>query len=839
MAPGVLSFDLERTVSTFSSDVLYALRSLRRQPAFALTVVVSLALGIGVNSAIFTLLDRFLFQSLRVHDREQIVQITTAHPQQMGSSSGGDASHWYAYPMYTDLRDRNQVLSGLLCRARDMLNVVYEGDSERVQTELVSGNFFEVLGVRAAAGRLLVPRDEKDAQAEPVAVLSHGFWKRRFGQQAGVVGQSLLVNGHTLTIVGVAEPSFEGVVLGSPPDVYVPVTAAPFFSRTDPLPRRRYIWLQILGRLQHGVSREQAQAALNVIFRQVLEEEVREAGPEYSAAIKQRFVQQTLELQPGEQGVESLRRQTGLPLRVLWAAVTAILLIACANAAALQLAQAARRRKEVAVRMALGASRWRLIRLLLTESLVLSVLAGCAGLLLAWWMLSGLDAMVFDWIGRSEPSALNPRIVAFTAFLSLASALAFGLVPAWQTSRTDLVSSLKAEGMASAALPRVRARGILIGTQVALSVLLLAGAGLFLRTLLNSYRLESNFPRDKLLLISLDPASNKYPPARSQALVEAFMQRVRALPGVRAASLAQTSILSGAGCSYIFIENDSAHAGEDNLICYNWITPGYLETLGLPLLRGRDFTSADMQVAPRAAVVNEAFARYFFGQENPLGRRFGFKGPASRRDIEIIGVVHAARWRDRPFLFFPLSQDAFQFRVTAHVRFDGDAQALSTALRREMASLDPAVPLYSIRTVAAEMDRILSQDRNFALLTGICGGLATLLAAVGLFGLLSFLVASRAREIGIRMALGAQRSNVVWLVARQTLFLTGAGIVVGIAAALALTRFLRSMLYDVSPHDPLTFALAAILFLAVALLAAAAPARRAASVNPATTLRYE
>ncbi len=818
------------------SDVLYSLRTLRRNPGFAATVVISLALGIGACSAIFTLLDAFLFQTLPVGDRERLVQITTPNPQQIGSGSN---RNYYSFPMFVDLRDRNQVLSALACRARSTSNFSYRGVSEQVNTELVSGEFFDMLGVRPAAGRLLLTRDANEVQSAPAAVLSYGYWKRRFGAQPNLVGETALLNGRSFTIVGVAEERFQGAVLGSPPEIYVPVTAAQFLFQHDPLRERRNTWLQLLGRLKDGFSSVQAEAALNSIFRQVLQDEVREVGPQYSEVIKQRFVQQTLELRPGGQGVDSLRHQLRLPLRILWAAVTAILLIACANAAALQLAQAARRRKEIAVRLALGATRTRLMQLLLTESLVLATLAGLAGLFLAWWMLAGLDAMVFAWIGRTEPLTLNARVLGLTALISLVSALLFGLVPAWQASRTDLQSALKSEGGTSVLSARARARSVLVCAQVALSILLLAGAGLFLRTLLNLYHVELNFPRDKVLLVTLNPASNKYSPARSQALVEEFQERARALPGVRNASLAQTSILAPAGCSYISVENDSAHEGEDNFVCYNWVTPGYLASLGVPMLRGRDFTSADLHAPPRAAIVNEAFARYFFRDQNPIGRRFGFLGPSSKRDIEIIGVTHFLRRHDAPFMFLALHQEAFQFRVTLHLRIDGDSNALVAALRREMTSLDPALPLYSIQTVAAQMDQSVSSQRHFALLTGICGGIATLLAVVGLFGLLSFTVTCRTREIGIRMALGAERAAVVWLVARQTLLLTGIGIAIGISAALALTRLIGSMLYEVRPNDPPTLLLATVLFALVAFLAAVAPARRAAGVDPAATLRHE
>jgi predicted permease len=826
-------------MNAIRQDLKYGLGHLRRNPGYAATAILSLALGIAANTVFFTIFDTFSLRRLPVERPEQLVQIRSANAFQTGISWGSPVNT-YSYPLYQDLLERSPSFSGLICRSNRMLNLNYRGAPERVQAELVSGNYFDVLGVPPALGRVLASKDEPGAQSSPVAVLSYGYWMRRFGGNPAVLGDTLVLERQAVAIVGVASSKFHGVELGKSPDVYLPVTLGNRYYSPGILKDRRYIWLQIIGRLNSGVTREQAAAALSPVFGHILENDMGQSPgiPDY---IKERYSRQSLDLQPGAQGVDSLQRMARQPILILWLAVLAVLLIACANVAGLQLAQAVRRRKEIALRLGLGAGRWRLARLLLTESIVLAFLGGAAGLMIAWWALGGLRQLILTFMPLDDFSGLNLRVLGLTAAVSSASVLIFGLAPALHAARSDLLTALRSEGTAVSSRFHDLGRSILAISQIALSVLLLAIAGLFLRTLINVYRIDPGFPREKLMVVRFNPQPDQYTPARAGSLAQALAETVRTLRGVTNVFLANDSILSISSITEVRAEGHENPGKESLAACEKHIAPGYFSGLGIPILAGRDFSKFDTEKSPWVAIVNQAFARYFFGGGDPIGRRFQMGH--SRREVEIVGLVGNAafgslRDKEQRLLFLCLNQTGF-YSGALHIRMEGDPRQLAHAVRQEMALLDPAFPLWEIKTAEEMIEDDAKGERALALMTAIFGAVATILAAIGIFGLLSFLVAQRTREVGIRMALGAKRAGICRLILKQVLALTAIGLIAGICAAAILSQYTRSFLYEVRPVDPASLALSAFLIAVVALCASLVPARRAAAIDPMTALRHE
>ncbi len=830
-------------VNALWHDCKYGLETIRRNPGYAATAILSLALGIAANTVFFTILDTLFLRRLPVEKPEQLVNFRSANAALIGTL-WGSAANTYSYPLYRDLVERSRPFSGLICRNHRLVSLSHGGVPERVQAELVSGNFFDVLGVPPALGRMLTIEDEREAQRQPVAVLSYGYWKRRFGGNPGILGESLILERQSVAVVGVASEGFHGVELGQSPDIYLPVTMGRLYYGSDVLKTRRYLWLQVIGRLNPGVTRNQAQAALSPIFRQILGNDI-EQTPGIPIYAKQRYLQQSLNLQPGLHGVDNLQRQADRPMKILWMAVFAVLLIACANVAGLQLAQALRRQKELALRLGLGAGRWRLMRLLLIESFMLALVGGASGLMIAWWSLGGLGLLVSTLMPLDDFSGLNLRVLGLTTIVSLGSVLFFGLIPAFSASRSDFLSSLRSEGTVISSRFHELGRRILTVAQIALSVLLLAMAGLFLRTLLNLYRIDPGFAKENLMDVRFDPQPGQYSGSQAKSLAQALADRVQKLPGVRKVLLANDSLFSGFhSFTEVRTEGHDDPQMEDLVVCEKSIGPGYFSGLGVPLMAGRDFMESDTGNYPSVAIVNEAFAQYFFHKRNPIGRRFDLTGDSkSPRSIEIVGLVRNAafgdlRSREKRVFFLCLNQTGF-YSGALHIRMNGDAQQLAGAIRREMALLDPALPLWEISTVKEKIAEDATGERVLAIMTGIFGATATILAAFGIFGLLSFLVALRNREIGIRMALGAERIGTVWLVLKQASILAGIGLVLGLGGTFVLSRYLASMLYGVQPIDPLSLALTVFLIGMVALLASLVPARRAATIDPMAALRHE
>jgi predicted permease len=826
-----------------SRDIRHAIRSLRQAPGFVLIVVLTLGLGIGANTAIFSLMDQVLLRPLPVHDPSALVLLDGP-----GAFQGRTVNlATFSYPMYVDFRDRNEVFSGVLARFPLSTTVVWRGASERANGELVSGNYFDVLGVRPALGRMLNAADDRVPGAHPIAVLSYGYWQRRFGGDPLVLNQTITVNGHPLTIVGVSARGFAGVQVGQAADVMLPLMMKAQMTPTwNDLDNRRSRWVTVMARLKPGVSRTAAEAAMNVIYRQINEQEVKNI-PNNSENFRKRFVSKHLDVLPGHRGLSDLRREFSTPLIVLMSMVGVVLLIACANVANLLLARTTARQKEIALRLALGAGRGRIIRQQLVESGLLALAGTVVGLLLAWWT-GGLllAALPGDPAARNLSAEPDLRITGFAIGTGVLTALLFGIVPAIQATRAGVIGALKEEsGSVAGGSRQARLRRVLVIGQVALSMLLLAGAGLFARSLYNLKWLDPGFRVDDLFVFSIDPSLSGYEGGRLTSLYRRMQEELVAVPGVRSVSMSEVGTLAGDNWSQtVRVDGYEAKEGEDLNPSVDGIGPRYFETMGIPLVSGREFTERDVIGAPKVAIINETMAKYFYGSSNPIGRRFGF-GRGKPTDIEIVGIakdVRSVELRDQPprYVYIPYAQDDSVTQLTYHVRAArDDGGAIAAGIRQSVRRLDPNLPIFNMKTMAVQIDESLFVERMVAVLSVAFGALATLLAAIGLYGVMSYAVTRRTREIGIRMALGAERGRVLWLVLREVAAMALAGIAGGLAAALWVTRQVQSQLYGLSPNDPLTLGIAMGLLATVAIASGYIPARRATTIDPMIALKQQ
>ena len=834
------------------NDLRYSLRVLIKNPAFTAMAVLSLALGIGANAAIFSLLDAVLLKTLPVKQPEQLVFLESGEASVKRSTN-------ISYRAYEQMRAQKELLEdacyfGFATR----INASFNGSPEVIEGQLVSGSFFSTLGVDAALGRTFTQAEDGEGATQQVAVISDRYWKRRFGSSPLIVGQNLIVNNRPFTVVGVTPPEFFGAIVGSVPDVFLP-------SRTGELilPRRTRISDStlpfILARLARGVDETQARSALSLVLQQAA---LAEVGPDVSPEKQQAIQQLTMRLLPARQGFNALRQEFSAPLRLLMIVVGLVLLIACANVANLLLARAAAREKEIALRLALGASRWRIVKQLLTESLLLALLGGGLGLLLAAWSSSLLLSVLSS--GQNSFSAgaplslsvpLDLRIVGFTALVSLAAAIVFGLAPAWRATRLDLTPSLK-EGRPTGGGRRFGWGHTLVVTQVAMSLTLLVGAGLFIRSLGKLRSVDLGFQREHVLVFSVDPQLIGYRREQIGPLYKQMLERIGAVPGVTSASLARQGLLSGSGTQGSITvpgftpppqENQISRAGDRVALDVPYLSqvgPNFFRTLGMTIVRGRDIGTQDNETSPRVAVVNEAFARYYFDKQDPIGRRFD-RGENDGGEVEIVGVVKDAKAdsikEQTPRTFYvPFLQDPSSWRETTfQVRTSGDPLAVVAALRHEVQALEPNLPVFRVKTLEQQVDETLGQERLVTTLASLFGVLALLLACAGLYGVLSYSVSRRTREIGIRMALGAKRGDVLRLFLRQGMMLVLFGLIIGLAAAFAVTRFASSLLFGVSNTDFTTFVAVALGMVIVGLLACYLPARRATEVDPLISLRSE
>ena len=845
---------------TLWNDIRYALRGFRRAPLFTAVACLSLAFGIGANTAVFSLLDQVLLRLLPVKHPEQLV-ILTQHGSHYGSNTGMNA---LSYPMYKDFSEHNDVFSGMFCRFPTEVSLGFGNRTERVDAELVSGTYFSVLGVTAALGRTFTPDDDRIPNGHPLLVLSYNYWQNRFASDPGIINKTLTINGHNMTVIGVAQPHFDGVQLGYSSKIFVPVMMkAQITPLWDALKDRRWRWVNVFGRLKPGVTLRQAQSALQPFMHSMLQMEVQEpAFRNASDFTRQQFVKSSVELLPGSQGQSYLRQQLGTPLWVLMALTGTVLLLACANLANLMLARAAGREREMAVRLAIGAGRARIVRQLLVESLLLSTFGALLGLLFAF----GADQLLLnaylpaDSAGDFAVSALPDfRILLFTGIVMFATVLIFGLAPAIHSSRADVAPTLKDQAGSVVSGGNVLVRKVLVSAQVTLSLLLLIGAGLFLRTLNNLRDLGPGFSPERLVGFTLDPSLSGYNPERAKAFYKQLTADLSATPGVTSVGLASMRILTGN-------EWDSSMTAEGHIVSadqspdpyMNEIGPNYFATLGVPILQGRDFTIKDTltiphgekedgtpNVAPATVIINESFARKYFPNRNALGMHLGFgSDPGTKTDMEIIGIVKDIKYtnlRDEipPQAFIPYLASAYVGGMTVYLRTSLEPRDVMGEVRRKVHNLAPNIPVYAMRTTQEQIDMSLRTERLVASLSAVFGVLATLLAVIGLYGVMAYTVARRTREIGIRIALGAEQGSVVWLIMQEVLLLVGAGALIGVPLALALSRFIKSQLFGMAPHDPLTMIAATLGLAFVACLAGWVPALKASRVHPTQALRHE
>jgi predicted permease len=822
------------------TDIRYALRMLAKNPGFACVVIFTLALGIGANAAIFSLTDKVLLQSLPVVHPEQLAVISS-----FDTKGGTRVEYSFSYPMYQNLRDKNDVFSGVIARGGTQMNVSYGDQTERVRGELVSGNFFDVLGVRPWAGRLFTQDDDLNPGAHPVAVLSYDFWQRRFGKDPNLIGKTILVNEYPLTVVGVTPPSFYGVNLSDNPDVRVPLMMTPVFNGrpADRLKRWRLQWLTLMARRKASVTAEQAQASLSVLYRQLLEVEAQQLPPDTSAYDREEFLSQKIAVASGEQGFRHLQTELKTSLWLLFGATCAVLLILCANLANLMMARATVRAQETAVRLALGAGRLRLLRQWLTEGVVLALIGGVVGVVIALWIKSGLMAFIPADFRANLSGPFEWRLYAFILGVAILLGFAFSVAPALQAARQVFAPGLGLESRSVTSAGRlVSLRSGLILVQVTLSLPLLFTAALLIRTLQNLRAVDLGFAKENVLLASINPTLNGYSPERTTNFYKDLLTSTRALPGVRYASLASDSPLSGSWDRYgIVVEGYTPQQGERMGTDVTIVSPDYFKTLSLPLVAGRDFNDADRIGSPPVAIVSEKMAQYFFGSTNPLGKKIGLEKVP---DITIVGVVKDAQYVNlredvRRHFYLSTTQEKALTGLTLHVKTETDPRGVAELLRGQLKSLDPHLSLYDIKTLTTEIDESLVQERLVTWLSSAFGLLATLLTALGLYGVLTFSVARRTREIGIRVALGAQRRDVFRLIMTRGVLLVGVGVLAGIGASIAFSRLLESLLFGVKANSVATLAGVSVGLIAVALVACWLPARRATRVDPLVAIRYE
>ena len=849
------------------TDIRYALRMLAKSPSFTLVAVLTIALGVGANTALFSVVDAVLLKKLPVKDPDQLVLFKASWNSDKFGPGGFNGSNRYnpetrmtvgtSFPLQTLARFRQDqsVLSDVFAFAPLDITMNAGGQAEVVSAQAVSGNYYAALGVPALVGRTITDADD-NAGVTPVAVLSHRLWTTRFNSDPAIVGKQVNVNNVAFTVAGVTPEGFLGASnVGTAQDLTIPIAWEPQISGERTNTRGAGIWwLRLMGRLKPGATLEQAQAALAEPFQaSVLE---------HRAARQARATQPLRTLDPkdlprlsadsGSQGEMDSRRGLTTPLRLLLGVVGVVLLIACANVANLLLARAAARKKEIAVRLALGASRARLIRQLLTESVLLAVAGGALGMLFALWIKNGL-LVVTDWGGRwmsaLEPS-LDLRVFGFTLALSVLTGLVFGTVPALRATRFDVTPSLKDAARGSSAINRSLLSKSLVVAQVSLSVLLLIGAGLLVRTVRNLRHVETGFNSQNLLLFDVEPGSIGYEDDRLAALYEQMFTRLEAVPGVQAVTFSRHALLSySSSTDSVFVEGELGPDGKprDTDTKVHTVRENFLPAMEIPLLLGRNLTAQDDARAQQVAVVNQAFVKAHFPNESPIGKRFGFEADKPA-EIEIVGVARDAKYtsqRDEiaQTVYRPWKQSLKTMAGgTVEVRTGGDPAAFVAGIRQALHEVNSNLPLSNIRTQIQQADETLAMERMFAKLFALFGLIAQALAAIGLYGVMAYTVAQRTKEIGIRMALGADRARVLRMILRQGMALTVIGVGLGLAAAYMLTKYLESlteMLFGVEARDPWTFAAIGVLLSVVTLVACLVPARRATRVDPLVALRYE
>ncbi len=818
-------------------DLRFALRILAKNPGFTLIAVLTLALGIGANTAIFSVLDSVLLRSLPVPHPEQLV--TLSDPDEHGSSFGSEGG------------DRSQLEITI---PNSSSSTGAQKESARIR--LVSADYFATLGVTPAAGAFFTREVDRARGGSPIAVLSYAFWKQRFSLDPLALGKTIQIRQTAFQIVGITPPGFFGETVGEFPDLWIPMMMQDsIYPGRDLLTAAEdltnmHIWLQVMARLKPGVTPEQAKASINVVFKGLLESKV---GASISAEERRHALDQRINLQQAARGSSVLREHFGEPLKILMAMVGFVLLIACANVANLLLARGAARQREFALRLAIGAGRVRLIRQLLTESLLLAVSGTAAGLLLAQWTDTLLLRMVSG-ASAGPPSIhldLQPdaRVLGFTLGVTLLTTILFGLIPSLYSTRRDLTPVLKSTptGTSSEVSHRRFSTGkILVVTQVAVSVILLVSAGLFVRSLSKLGEVKLGYNLENLILFRVDAAPGGYKGAAIPRFQLDLLARISAIPGLRGATVSKDGLFSGSeSADPIAVEGYTPKAGDEMHSRMDHVGPGYFSTLGIPILMGREIEAQDAPGIIRAAVINQTFARRFFPNTNPIGKHVRDTYSGNPAEMIVVGVAADAKYNDLrekalPRIYAPLANPMWENPAAFYeVRTYADPQAVAATLRRVVQEAAPTLPPIKVHTMSWLVDDSLQTDRFIEQLAGVFSLLALLLAAIGLYGLMAYTVSRRTRDIGIRLALGAEPGNVVWQVLRETLVLVLIGIVIGVPVALGSTHFMRSMLFGLGLADPVAILFAATLLALVATLAGFLPARRASQVDPMVALRYE
>ena len=818
-------------------DLRYAMRAMIKRPAISAVAVIALALGIGANTAIFSVINALLLQPLPgVLEPDRLAVVYTSD----FSSSRYSGS---SFPDYVDFRDRSDMFSGLAAFSDSVAINLGVGDgAERIQGAIVTGNYFSLLGVNPRLGRTLLPDDDRP-QSVPATVLSHELWQNQFGADQNIVGKTVSLNNQSFTVVGIAPEEFKGVRLESAPALWVPMATITLIQSSPAtiFTQRGSRWLGIIGRLDPKSTAEQAQAQI-----QTIADGLAAAYPDTNMGTLQQPDQpRPMSVVPANVAMvnPNTREETENFVTLLMIVVAVVLVIACANVANLLIVRARGRQKEIAVRLALGASRFRIIRQMLTESVFLSLVGGAAGLLVAVWMTELLAS--FDQLSSFAALriSVDTKVLGFTLVVSVLTGILFGLAPALQASRPDLVPALKdSQGLEISRNQWFGLRSLLVVFQVVLSMVLLIGAGLFIRSLQKAYTTDLGFAVNNALLVTVDLNAQGYNEAQGREFYEQLLERVEALPRVESASMAAYIPVNASGSrNSVIVEGYEPRAGEDMELNINTVEHSYFEALGIQIQSGRGFEEQD-RLSPRKVVINEAMAERYWPGQSPVGRRVKL-GDTRSPYLEIIGVARTGKYRSfreqpLPYIYLPYDQQ-YRTRMTLVVRATGNPATILPAVRAEVQRLNKNVPLYNVKTLTEHLGVALARERMIATLVGMFGLLALLLAAVGIYGLMAHSVSERVREIGIRMALGAQKRDILMLVLGHSLLLSGVGLVAGVVSTLIFTRLISSLLYEVSPTDSVSFVTAALTLTGVMLLASYIPARRATNVDPMVALRYE
>ncbi|HYM24781.1 MAG TPA: ABC transporter permease [Vicinamibacterales bacterium] len=831
------------------TSLRFAFRTLFKTPFVTSVAIVSLALGIGANAAIFSLFNQILLQPLAVLQPDRLVNLGAPGPKPGSQSCGqpGDCDDVFSYQMFRDLEKAQTVFTGIAAHVPTDVNIAADNQTENGQGLLVSGNYFPVVGLPAAAGRLLTPDDDKTPGESHVVVLNYAYWQRRFGLDPNAIGRTITVNGQAMTVVGVAARNFDSTTLGVKPLVYAPITMRGFSQPFKGFDNRTSYWAYLFARLKPGVTIGQATAALAGPYHNLINDVEAPLQKNMSPQTLARFKAKTLTIVPGAAGQSNVHQGARAPLNLLLGVTAFVLLIACANIANLLLARSAARTSEMALRLSIGASRWQLVRQLLLESCLLAFFGGFAGLFVAQGTLSLMATMLPKEATDTVSLTVNPTVMLFSGALAIGTGLVFGLFPALHSTRPDLVSIIKGSaGQPSGARSASRFRWTLATAQIALSMALLVAAGLFTKSLLNVSKADLGLNADNVIMFGLSPALNGYTPEKAVAFFERVEDALAVLPGVRGVTAGTVPLLAGNNWgNNVAVDGFDAGPDTDTNSRFNLIGPQYFQTLGMTLIRGREFTRGDALEKSRVAIVNEAFAKKFnLGRDAVVGKHMSDQGFDGKKDIEIVGLVQNAKYSDvkreiPPQFFRPYRQDKNAGFITFYVRTAADPVPFMTNIPKAIAQLDATLPVENLRTLPEQIKQNVFLDRFISVLSTSFACLATLLAAVGLYGVLAYTVSQRTREFGVRMALGAAPGRVRAMVMRQVGVMTLVGGAIGLAGAIALGKLSESLLYQLKGSDPVVLVGAAGALALVALGAGFVPAHRASQVEPMRALRYE